>query len=89
MTLQEMLAKDREDRMAEIKAVLKKVFNTQYEMGNQLPVPVTTKEGDEPAMHRMMAEFEAEGIKMTYHFDDRLSQKEYVLIWAHQPKRKA
>ena len=88
VNLLEMIAKDRAERIATLRTLLLEKYDKEYEQGSQLVVDVSIHEGDEPAVLKLMDQFEAEGIKMTYHNEEMMREKEYVLIWAHQPKRK-
>lgn len=84
--MREFIVKDREERIGALRKMLLETFHKKYESGSQLPIPVKTKEGDEPAIERMLRELEEEGIKMTYHFDNTLGGREHILIHARQPR---
>ena len=86
LQMRELIVKDRKARIDVLRELLVEKFKRQYTYGSQLPVQVKTKEGDEPAIERLLFELEQEGMKMTYHFDDE--RGEYILIHAQQPAKK-
>lgn len=81
--LKERNRKASEERLGRMEEAIDNALEHDWVSGQQLVIPVTSQECDEPAIRELIHKYRKAGWKLDYNYDERRG-KEYVLVYGDQ-----